>query len=124
MSCVRNKKGVIPIFATAGDTYTESWTFVNPIDDSPIDLSGYVEIAMQVRRVAGAEVMAEAKLSEGTFTVSGVGHNILNVELTFDPTMVGDYKHDVEFYTTTEKKKTLLEGPVCIDKQITVITTP
>jgi len=109
--------GKYNISIVAGDTLDRTFTFVDANDD-PKDLSGYTEIKLQMREASGSDVVAEATLTGGWFTVSGVGNNILTLTGLDMPDTEGKYRYDIQF-SNSAQRHTLIAGVIFVKSQIT-----
>ena len=86
--------------------------------NNPIDLSQYTEIHLQCRFKKGADVIFEAKLSTGEFTVSGVDNDTLTINVAIPDSSQGSYQYDVDFIAT-DVNDCYLKGAIIITPQIT-----
>ena len=110
--------GKYNISVVAGDTLDRTFTFVDANDD-PKDLTGYTEIKLQMREVAGSEVVAEATLTGGLFTIAGAGNNILTLTGLDIPEVPGKYRYDIQF-SNVNQRHTLIAGVIFVKSQITI----
>ena len=121
MTCVKGTIKQIPtIEVVAGDIWRRPYRFTNSDGVTPIDLSIYTEIAMQVRKGPGTAVVASGSLTGGEITVSGTDHNVVILSEITMPDVVGLYKTDIEF-TYTGVRHTLVRLLINIVEQITTI---
>jgi hypothetical protein len=106
--------------ATQGDKWAWTMRFVND-DETPIDLTIYDEIQMEIRKKPGSEVIASGTLTGGEFAVIGEDDNVLSLEdVQIPDNAKGLYRFDVEFIATGIHE-TLLRGTLNIIEQITNI---
>ena len=112
---------IINLQTVQGDNWAWTATFVDDADD-PIDLTIYDDIQMEIRKKPGAEVIADAFLTNNGFSVIGANDNVLSLDECFIPTDVqGVYQFDVQFITSGNAE-TLLRGTLNILPEITQLT--
>ena len=112
---------IINLQVVQGDNWAWTATFADDADD-PIDLSVYDDIQMEIRKKPGAEVIADAFLTNNGFSLIGTDSNILSLDECYIPTDVqGVYQFDVQFILAGNAE-TLIRGTVNILPEITQLT--
>ena len=111
---------VVNFILRAGTKWNQTLTF-NNADGTPLDLSQYDEIHIQVRKKPGMEVVMEGLLTENTLSVTGVGNNNLNIVGLQCPDEPGSYNYDIDFISVSSLDS-LIYGHISIVDQITIQT--
>jgi len=106
------------IKTVAGDILNQTFTFTNA-DNTPIDLTIYDDIVMQVRKKPGEAIESSGSLGDSDFSIGGVGNNELTINLQM-PLVSGTYQYDIEFIGQGIRE-TKIGGYIYVRPQITIV---